>query len=70
MKRVLNKKVLFGLYDDEEVLKDAVKEINKEGMTVFVITHEEDIAAETDRIVRLRGGVIISDELTGKKVKA
>ena len=30
MKRVLNKKVLFGLYDDEEILKDAVKQINKE----------------------------------------
>ena len=49
---------------------ELLKEINKEGMTVFVITHEEDIAAETDRIVRLRDGVIISDELTGKKVKA
>ena len=33
---------------------DLLKEINREGMTVFVITHEEDIAAETDRIVRLR----------------
>ena len=30
MKRVLNKKVLFGLYNDEEILKDAVKQINKE----------------------------------------
>ena len=49
---------------------ELLKEINKEGMTVFVITHEEDIAAETDRIVRLRDGVIISDEKTGKKVNA
>lgn len=38
-----------------------LKEISMEGMTVFVITHEEDIAAGTDRIVRLRDGVIISD---------
>jgi hypothetical protein len=30
MKRVLNKKVLFGLYDDEEILKDAVIQMNKE----------------------------------------
>ena len=49
---------------------ELLKEINSEGMTVFVITHEEDIAEETDRIVRLKDGVIISDELTGKKVNA
>ncbi|MCH2021458.1 MAG: DUF3341 domain-containing protein [Saprospiraceae bacterium] len=30
MKRVLNKKVLFGLYNDEEILKDAVIHINKD----------------------------------------
>jgi putative ABC transport system ATP-binding protein len=47
---------------------DLLKEINREGMTVFVITHEEDIAAETDRIVRLRDGIIISDEKVEKKV--
>lgn len=44
---------------------DLLKEINKEGMTVFVITHEEEVAAQTNRIVRLKDGVIISDELTG-----
>ena len=49
---------------------EMLKEINKEGMTVFVITHEEEIAAETDRIVRLRDGVIISDEKVKKTVEA
>lgn len=49
---------------------ELLKEINREGMTVFVITHEEDIAAETDRIVRLKDGIIISDQKTVKKVKA
>ena len=48
---------------------ELLKEINREGMTVFVITHEEDIAAETDRIVRLKDGIIISDEKVIKKVK-
>lgn len=47
-----------------------LKDINREGMTVFVITHEEDIAEQTDRIVRLKDGVIISDEKTAKKVNA
>ncbi len=46
---------------------ELLKEINREGMTVFVITHEEDIAEETDRIVRLKDGIIISDEKVQKK---
>ena len=41
---------------------ELLKDINDEGMTVFVITHEEDIAAQTHRIVRLLDGVITSDE--------
>lgn len=43
---------------------DMLKEINREGMTVFVITHEEEVAEQTKRIVRLKDGVIISDEFT------
>jgi len=43
---------------------DLLRDINNEGMTVFVITHEEEVAAQTKRIVRLKDGVIISDELT------
>ncbi|WP_299527783.1 ABC transporter ATP-binding protein [uncultured Lutibacter sp.] len=49
---------------------ELLKDINREGMTVFVITHEEDIAAQTDRIVRLKDGVIISDEKVNKNVNA
>ncbi len=43
---------------------DLLKDINNEGMTVFVITHEEEVAEQTHRIVRLKDGVIISDEVT------
>ena len=49
---------------------DLLTEINNEGMTVFVITHEEEVAAQTNRVVRLKDGVIISDELTGVANKA
>ena len=48
---------------------DLLKEINNDGMTVFVITHEEDIAAQTDRIVRLKDGIITSDHKTKKGEK-
>ena len=40
------------------------KKVNKEGMTVIIVTHENDIAAMTQRIIRLRDGVIENDGAT------
>lgn len=37
------------------------QELNAQGTTILVITHEEDIAAYTKRIVRLRDGRVVSD---------
>ena len=34
------------------------KEINGEGITVIIVTHENDISAMTQRIIRLKDGVI------------
>jgi len=36
--------------------------LNKEGITVVMITHEMDIAVQMRRIIRLKDGQIISDE--------
>jgi len=38
------------------------RQVNAERRTVVVITHEEDIAAYAKRVVRLRDGVVVSDE--------
>jgi putative ABC transport system ATP-binding protein len=37
---------------------DILKEINDEGKTVILVTHEHDIAAMTKKIIRLKDGVI------------
>jgi len=38
------------------------KELNRDGITVILVTHEMDIAAQTQRTIRLLDGKIISDE--------
>lgn len=41
-------------------------ELNREaGTTLIMVTHNADLAARTQRIIRLKGGHIIADELTG-----
>ena len=35
-----------------------LKEINKEGITIVVVTHENEIAEQCDRVIRLRDGRI------------
>lgn len=37
-------------------------ELNRAGRTVVLITHEADIAAHASRFIRLRDGLIVSDE--------
>lgn len=46
-------------------IMDLFSAIHNSGNTVVLVTHEEDIAARTRRIVRIRDGVVESDRLNG-----
>lgn len=45
-----------------EIMK-LIKDIHSAGNTVILVTHEEDIAEQAERIIRLRDGMVESDTL-------
>ena len=52
---------------DEETSEKVVKmifDLNKEnGTTLVLVTHDMELARQTDRIIRLKGGRVVADEL-------
>ncbi|MCH7626567.1 MAG: ABC transporter ATP-binding protein [Chloroflexi bacterium] len=48
----------------EEIL-GIIQRLNREGITVIVVTHDPEIAAFTNRTITLRDGQIVDDKLVG-----
>ncbi len=42
---------------------DLLKEVNNEGMTLVIVTHERDIAVRTNKIIHIKDGIIDSTEI-------
>jgi len=38
-----------------------LRDVNKEGITMIIVTHEASVAENTDRIIHLKDGIIESD---------
>jgi putative ABC transport system ATP-binding protein len=49
-------------------IMDILLRLNKErGTTLIFVTHDPEIATETERIIYLRDGLVVDEEYTGKK---
>ncbi len=50
----------------EDEIITLLEELNSEGITIVMVTHEMEIAEHARRIIRMRDGVIMSDERVNK----
>lgn len=57
--------------ETSEKIVNLLFELNREaGTTLVIVTHDLELAAKTDRIIKLKGGHIISDERTNHHTEA
>lgn len=53
----------------EEVMA-VFQDLNKEGVTIILVTHEPDIASHTMRVIKFRDGLLISDKINERPIDA
>jgi len=53
----------------KEEIMAIIKELNRKGKTIVIVTHESEIAAYARRIIQMRDGQIISDKVVSTQAK-
>ncbi len=54
----------------QQEIMQILKALNEKGKSVIMVTHEEEVAGYAKRVIRMRDGEIVSDEVKEKDVKA
>jgi putative ABC transport system ATP-binding protein len=41
---------------------DIFKELHEDGKTIIYVTHDDNIGAQAERVIRIRDGLVVADE--------
>lgn len=52
-----------------QAIIDLLGELNKQGQTIVMVTHEEEYTKYCNRIIRMKDGLIVKEEKVNKKIK-
>ncbi len=60
-----------GALDSDTAVRvmDLLRELNAEGLTLILVTHDEGVGTSANRLVRMRDGSIVSDEVVGASAR-
>ena len=60
-----------GALDSDTAIRvmQLLRDLNADGLTLILVTHDEGVGLSANRLVRMRDGGIVSDEVVGGAVR-